>query len=141
MCAKPEADAEARSTQSGATHLLKEEALSRGAEFGWHRRYALPDGGALAVISAAGSAFLNEESACIASRRKSVWSLSGGDKLMDNAALAPGSGCPAPCTKRGELPFQGPKRLEARSYFGEVRLDHPVHVAAVPSRLGEEIKQ
>lgn len=60
VCANPEADAEALGPHLGAARLLKEEALSRGPEFGWHRRYALPGGGALTVTRIAPGQRLRE---------------------------------------------------------------------------------
>lgn len=59
VCANPEADAKALGAAFGAA-LLKEEALSRGAEFGWQRRYALPGGGALALTRIAPGQRLRE---------------------------------------------------------------------------------
>jgi len=49
VCANPQAGAEALASLLGTVRLLKEEAHSRGAEAGWQRRYALRDGGELAV--------------------------------------------------------------------------------------------
>lgn len=60
VCANPEADAEALGPQLGAVRLLKEEALSRGAELGWHRRYVLRGGGALAITRIAPGQRLRE---------------------------------------------------------------------------------
>ena len=56
VCANPDAHAEAL----GAVRLLKEEALSRGPELGWQRRYALKDGAALSVTRIAPGKRLRE---------------------------------------------------------------------------------
>ena len=60
VCANPEADAEALGPQIGAARLLKEEALSQGAELGWHRRYGLPGGGTLTITRIAPGQRLRE---------------------------------------------------------------------------------
>lgn len=60
VCANPQADAEALGPKLGALRLLKEEALSRGAELGWHRRYALHSGAALTVTRIAPGQQLRE---------------------------------------------------------------------------------
>ena len=49
VCANPQADAETLVRPLGGVRLLKEETLSRGAELGWHRRYALQGGRYLIV--------------------------------------------------------------------------------------------
>ncbi len=49
VCANPQAGAEALGSLLGTVRLLKEETHSRGIEAGWQRRYALRDGGELAV--------------------------------------------------------------------------------------------
>lgn len=56
VCANPDADAETL----GAVRLLNEEALPRGAELGWHRRYVLQGGAALSITRIAPGRRLQE---------------------------------------------------------------------------------
>ena len=60
VCANPQADAEALAPRLGAVRLLKEETLSREAQLGWHRRYALQGGRALTVTRLAPGQRLRE---------------------------------------------------------------------------------
>jgi len=60
VCANPQADAEALGARLGGARLLKEEALSREAEIGWRRRYALPGGAALSITRIAPGKRLRE---------------------------------------------------------------------------------
>jgi subtilisin family serine protease len=59
-CANPQADVEALGLQLGAVRALKEEALSRRADFGWQRRYALRGGAALTITRIAPGGQLRE---------------------------------------------------------------------------------
>jgi hypothetical protein len=60
VCANPQADAETLVRPLGGVRLLKEETLSRGAELGWHRRYALQGGAALSITRVAPGQRLRE---------------------------------------------------------------------------------
>lgn len=84
VCANPQADAEALGPQLGAVRLLKEETFSRGAEAGWRRRYALQDGGELALMRLAPGQRLREvraayEAPSASGTRPEILALAGPD--------------------------------------------------------------
>ncbi len=87
VCAHPQTDAEALGLRLGTARLLKEETISRGAELGWHRRYALPGGGVLTVTRFAPGQRLGEvratyEAPAASETRPEMLALAGPDCAM-----------------------------------------------------------
>lgn len=130
VCANPQAGAEALGYRLGAERLLKEEALSRDADLGWHRRYALQGGGALTLTRIAPGQRLREVRAVYEAR-------AGGETRPQALALA-GPDCAIRYGRR--LEYSGDGRPRAITFLradlspsgaGEL-LDAPVPAAPDP---------